>query len=128
MKNVFVLFILTCYMLSSVSWSIGVHECASEKSYSLFGIQFNDKCECDHSDEEHTNCCKDNTYLFKAENQDKLFKKEASFKKLLIDFPASYCSNLFQFKTIFFNIEFVNCDLPTGHSPPLYILHRVFRI
>ena len=82
MKNTIVLFLLTTYLFSTTNWNIGVHECGGEKSYNIFGFQLNFKCECDHSDEGHINCCSDDEIQLKADNSDKIFKKEVSNKKM----------------------------------------------
>lgn len=128
MKNIVVLFLLTTYLFSSTNWNIGVHECGGEKSYSFCGLNLNFKCECDHSDKEHKNCCSDDTILLKADNQDKIFKKDAGFKKFTFEYLSTLFEYFTQVKSIFQYVSIANFELPTGHSPPLYILFQVFRI
>lgn len=128
MKNTFILFLLTTYLISTTSWSIGVHECAGEESYSIFGINLNFKCECDHSDREHKNCCTDDKILLKADTKDKIAKKENDFKKLSFEGVVSFYKIIYEYKSLISNSGLVNYEIPTGHSPPLYILFRVFRI
>ena len=124
MKNSFVLFLLTTYIISTTSLSIGIHECAGEESYSIFGISLNFKCECNHLDEDHNKCCKDHTILIK----DKILKKETAFKKFVIENISSHLSLIVKPIAIFHYIGLENYQLPTGHPPPLFILFRVFRI
>lgn len=128
MKNTFILFILTTYLISTTSMSVGVHECAGEKSYSVFGFSLNFKCQCDHTDKEHSNCCSDDNILLKADTKDKIAKKETVFKPFAFVGIITKFQVLFLYKSIILNTGIANYEIPTGHSPPLFILYRVFRI
>lgn len=108
-----------------------VHECAGEKSYSIFGLSLNSLCECDHDSHKHDdNCCKDKKVQVKADQKEKITPKVQFAKHTLdvilpiptIEFVIDD-TPLAEPKSFAFGTEY-----PPDHSPPLYILYNVFLI
>lgn len=108
-----------------------VHECAGEKSYSIFGLSLTSLCECDHESHTHDdNCCKDKKIIVKADQKEKAISKVQFVKHSLdailtvpqIEFIVKD-QPLAEPKTFAFGTEY-----PPDHSPPLYILYNVFLI
>ena len=131
MKLFISIFLIFSHLFSTVGFSMEVHECGGEKSYSFFGISLNSFCECDHESEDHDDgCCKDKKTVVKAEHNDKQTNKVFIAKQLIQDFEISnpiefisrnvilYCHSSLAYGT----------KHPPDHSPPLYILYNVFLI
>jgi hypothetical protein len=124
------IFLIFTYLFSTVGFSMEVHECGGEKSYSFFGISLNTHCECDHESKDHKDdCCKDKKTVVKAKQQDKQITKINIAKKLF----AFDIYNPFEFiykekinykpNKLAFGVKH-----PPNHSPPLYILYNAFLI
>ena len=91
------------HLFSTVCFSMEIHECGQEKSYSIYGVSLHESCQCDHESEDHdSGCCKDKTTIIKA---------KFIYKDVVIKYPKSYA---------------VGAKHPPDHSPPLYILYNVF--
>jgi hypothetical protein len=130
-KKIFALILILSHLFSTVGFSMEVHECDGEKSYSLYGFSLNSFCKCNHESRHHSEgCCKDKKTIVKAEKNDKQIVKVFVAKHIIQDFEI--CTPL----------EFVNKNTivnghnsfdfgtkhPPDHSPPLYILYNVFLI
>ena len=110
---------------------MNVHECAGEKSYSVFGLSLTSLCECDHDSHEHDDdCCNDKKIQVKADQKEKITSKVHFVKQTLdviIAIPQSeFVINdqaLPESKSLAFGAEY-----PLDHSPPLYLLYNVFLI
>lgn len=131
MKVFISIFLILSHLFSTVGFSMEVHECDGQKSYTFFGISLNSLCQCDHESKDHNKaCCKDKKTVVKAENKDKQITKVLLSKNFIESFEISR------------PIEFVNNPIllngrnslafgvkhPPDHSPPLYILYNVFLI
>ncbi|MBK7763680.1 MAG: hypothetical protein IPI46_09945 [Bacteroidetes bacterium] len=131
MKALISFFLIFSHLFSTVGFIMEVHECAGEKSYSIFGLSLTSLCECDHDSHKHDdNCCKDKKVQVKADHKDKITVK-AFYQKHFLDvfilpkqqFFVSETQALTQPKSFAFGTEY-----PPDHSPPLYLLYNVFLI
>lgn len=131
MKALISFFLIFSHLFSTVGFSMEVHECAGEKSYSIFGLSLTSLCECDHDSHKHDdNCCKDKKIIVKADQKEKATPKVQFVKHSLdailtipqIEFIVKD-HPLEEPKTFAFGTEY-----PPDHSPPLYILYNVFLI
>ncbi len=131
MKLFISIFLIFSHLFSTVGFSMEIHECGGEKSYSFFGISLNSFCECDHESEDHDDgCCKDKKTEIKAEHNDKQTHKEFIAKQLIQDLEIS---NPIEFNNINVVLNGLNSlsfgiKHPPDYSPPLYILYNVFLI
>lgn len=111
---------------------MSIHECAGEKSFSIFGIQLNQACLCDHEDVSHNsdNCCSDKEIIVKSSDIDKNLKKDILLKKINLDVPFLQTILVFRNEPLHTQVEFpiFETEFPPSHTPPLYILFGVFRI
>lgn len=127
-KTIFILLVFT-HLLSSVGFSMNVHQCGSNKSYTLIGLSLGSYCSCDHEDQSHLkNCCKDKKIVVKAQ------KKECISNKIFI---VKYISEI---DFLPHSFKFTKLELPeknnitvfTGHPPnlktSLYLFYNVYRI
>lgn len=131
MKVFISIFLIFSHLFSTVGFSMEVHECGGEKSYSFFGISLNSLCQCDHENESHDKgCCKDKKTTIKAKHQDKQINKTIFAKKLIVDYDFIE-PNVHISKNVIFNnpnsLAF-GIKHPPNHSPPLFILYNVFLI
>ncbi len=131
MKALISFFLIFSHLFSTVGFSMEVHECAGEKSYSVFGLSLNSLCECDHESINHDDsCCRDKKIQVKADQKEKTTPK-VQFVKHSLDAILTIP-----------HIEFIVKDQPLAepkifafgtenppeHSPPLYILYNKFLI
>lgn len=110
---------------------MNIHKCGEDVSYSIFGISLNENCTCDHSNNTHENeCCKDKKITIKANSSDKILKKEFSLKKFELKDIVLSPIYIIQGETNLFSeyVSLIENEFPPCHSPPLFILYRVFRI
>lgn len=127
MKLLASIFLIFSHLFSTVGFSMAVHECGSQKSYSFYGISLHNKCKCDHKNKNHTDdCCKDKHSVVKGENKDKLTNKVFFSKKVNVStFAPSSIS--FDVQTVILRTvkpEIYRSEFPPGNAPPLYILFR----
>jgi hypothetical protein len=74
MKTFIAISIIIAQLISSVGFKVDIHECGSNKSFSLFGFSLGHDCCCDHDSKNHKDsCCKDTTSIIKADTKDKFF-------------------------------------------------------
>jgi hypothetical protein len=130
MKKGLIILIFCFYLLSTIGFSMAIHKCGNKVSASIFGLNINKHCNCDHENENHDNdCCNEKNLIVKADKSDKSTAKILIAKfnaaKFLFNLPISITSIVAvnSFTTIVFNAEF-----PPGHSPPLFLLDRAFLI
>lgn len=129
MKKFVIILLIFTHLFSAVGFSMNIHQCGSHKSYSLFGLEVGVICGCDHQDHSHRkDCCKDKKIEVKAQKKENIGSKVLLLKHFsTIDFiPSIYFST-----KVLLPISYkVTCFIehPPNNSPPLYILHSVFRI
>ena len=59
MKLVFAIVLILTHLFSTVGFSMDVHVCGRKKGYSIYGIEINGHCGCNHKNVKHANnCCK----------------------------------------------------------------------
>ncbi len=117
------------HLFSTVCFSMEIHECGQEKSYSIYGVSLHESCQCDHESEDHdSGCCKDKTTIIKAKHQDKQITKTLTAKNTLVDFDfKSPIEFIYKDVVIKYPKSYaVGAKHPPDHSPPLYILYNVF--
>jgi hypothetical protein len=74
MKTFIAISIIIAQLISSVGFKVDIHECGSNKSYSICGLPIGHNCCCDHESATHKdNCCKDITTIINADTKDKFF-------------------------------------------------------
>lgn len=130
LKNVFLGLLVLLHLVSTAGFSIDIHECGKNKEYSYLGFSIGESCKCNHSKAIHKKrCCHEKKVTIKADKQDKINKNEIVFKSV---FTAIDCKPI---ELRFNNTQYFSSDLkyyqlefPPTHSPPIYILHGVFRI
>ena len=131
MKVFISIFLILSHLFSTVGFSMEIHECDGQKSYTFFGISLNSLCQCDHESKDHNRgCCKDKKTVVKAENKDKQITKVLLSKNFIESFeisrPIEFIDNakpLNGRNSLAFGVKH-----PPDHSPPLYILYNVFLI
>jgi hypothetical protein len=131
MKAILSIFLIFAHLFSTVGFSMEVHECAGEKSYSFFGISLNSLCQCDHESQGHDKgCCKDKKTIVKAKQHDKQISKTITAKNSLVDFDINNSIEFFYKDVVINNPSSLKFGTkhPPDHSPPLYILYNVFLI
>lgn len=131
MKKIFAIAFLHLYLFSIIGLSMNVHHCAGKTSYTIFEIDFNKLCNCQHSLEEHSSdCCHDDQVAVKAIDSDKISNKTIAFNKIYTPYlVALFSDNIhinFNFSTNT-NTVFKH-EYPPRYSPPIYILNKVFLI
>lgn len=130
MKRIILILLIFTHLFSAVGFSMNIHQCGSHKSYSLFGLEVGGICGCDHQNHKHSkDCCKDKKVEVKAQKKENIGSKILLLKHFpTVDFVPSinYTSKIILPVTT----NTVTCFTghPPNHSPPLYILHSVFRI
>lgn len=128
MKKGTLLFLLLTHLLSSIGYSMSIHECAGQKEYVFYGFGFGHSCSCSHINTGHKNrCCNEKNILVKNDTRDKIANKDFTFKKneltiheLIYTYALAPITNNHSYSTK--NI------FPYSHAPPLFILFNVFRI
>lgn len=130
MKHFILLLLFISHLFSTVGFSMNEHQCGRKKSYSFFGVSLPSSCKCNHLQNKHKrSCCKDKKVFVKAETNDKLVKKAFLLKKEINEKPFLVANQLYSQKNIY-SLHKINfqTEFSSTHSPPLYILHNVFRI
>lgn len=129
MIRTFVILLALIHLFSTAGFSLNVHYCGYQKSYSLFGIELGKSCTCNHQDDKHgKSCCKDEKIEVTAKKKEFVSSKIIALKKL----PSFDLAPLLKFsrEPLFLETETITFFIghPPNHSPPLHILNGVFRI
>ncbi len=131
MKRIFVIMLIFTHLFSAVGFSMNIHYCGNQKSYSFFGVEVGSICGCDHQDHQHSkDCCKDKKVKVKAQKKENISSKHITLNHtLLYDFIHL---PIYSFKTkipiALTNSIYLSIGHPPNHSPPLYLLNRAFLI
>jgi hypothetical protein len=131
MKKTIVIFLVLMHLLTVVGISMNVHFCMRKTSVTIAGIDIHKSCKCKHDEKKHSKkCCNNKDASVKADySKDKSNNKLISISK---DYGVDVFA-LYSFITIY-NIQesstivFSNKGSPPRHSPPLFLLNRVFLI
>ncbi len=131
MKVFISLILILSHLFSTVGFSMEIHECNGEKSYSFFGYQLSSHCECNHESPAHKkDCCKDKKTIIKADLKEKMSNKLVIAKSCveIVDLKqiAAFSDNEINQKGA--SHSAFGAQSPPGHSPPLYLLYKTFLI
>lgn len=129
MKKIVVILLIFIHLFSAVGFSMNIHQCGGHKSYTIFGFEVGAICACDHQDHSHSKeCCKDKKVEVKAQKKENIYSKILIIKHFqVLDFARVY-NYLHPIVVPVTNTVTLFSDHPPNHSPPLYLLHSVFRI
>ena len=128
MKKSTLLFLLLTHLLSSIGYSMSIHECAGQKEYIIYGLGIGHSCTCSHINTGHKNkCCKEKNIVVKNDKKDKISNKDYVFKKNDIAIKELIYSKALNPISINHSYTIQNI-FPLSHAPPLFILYNVFRI
>lgn len=129
MKRIVVILLIVTHLFSAVGFSMNIHQCGSHKSYAICGLEVGAICGCDHQDYSHNmDCCKDKKIEVKAQKKENVINKNLILKHFpVLAFLPSCTYNSKVVFPVSHSVTFFTGH-PPNHSPPLYILHRVFRI
>ena len=130
MKKVLVILLLFAHLFSTVGFSMDIHHCGPSKTYSILGIELGEECCCDHDEQTHEDdCCKDEKLEVKSLKKENVPQKTVVFKQTATEpcLPPGVSEYL-----PVLSIQAIEPRLlvehPPDHSPPIYLLHQVFRI
>lgn len=116
--------------MSLVGLIVNVHHCAGQVSYQIFGLNISNDCDCEHQSVKHTSSCCHNEQIeiksvenIQIASNFSLVKNNWTFIiQTHFNFNCEISSPVFLFKKV------IKPDYPPRHSPPVYILNRVFLI
>ena len=131
MKILISVFLIFSHLFSTVGFSMEIHECGQEKSYSFYGMSLSRTCECDHESSDHSkDCCQDKKSIVKSDYKDKMTNKVFLSKKVNapseIQIPIVFSSDILLSNAV--NPGIFRTEFPPGNAPPLYILYKDFLI
>lgn len=130
MKKVLVIIVLFAHLFSTVGFSMDIHHCGPSKTYSILGLELGEECCCDHDEQNHEDdCCKDEKLEVKSLKKENIPQKSVVFKQVATEpCPPAVYSAYLPVLTERVITRRIPVEQPPDHSPPIYLLHRVFRI
>ncbi len=131
MKLFVSIFLILSHLFSTVGFSMEIHECGREKSYSFFGFHISSACQCNHESKDHKkDCCRDKKTIVKGELKEKITAKVILTRSTTELNVAENKTTCIQKNTPCNSKSLLphGTEYPPGYSPPLYLLYNVFLI
>jgi hypothetical protein len=132
LRKAFVLVLILSHLFCTSGFSINVHECGGQKSFTLLCLHFGETCDCDHASETMDDaCCKDKKIQIKPQIKDKIICKTVIVKhKINLFIPYAYnVVNTYKPLVLLNNSGVLKTEYhPPRYMPPLYILYGALLI